>query len=232
MAGRPAPPTISPRSGSDQTIEDEGRHATPEEQERLSRFTAFGACELANKIFRRAGESFAARLGRSRQRARTDRLARRSRKSHARHPIRPFHAGIRHPRHLAGAAATWDLPAGAFSTWMRDGPLLRPHAGSPRRQNRADRHRDGRHHRPDRKAPLSERPSFGMKISPRPACPTPTISSSAIRRSSDRTVRADDPAGPAPPLAARLFHRALGRAVEARRPRRLRHQPLDHGQDR
>ena len=43
-----------------QTIEDEDRHATAEEQEILSRFTAFGASDLANKLFRRAGESFAA----------------------------------------------------------------------------------------------------------------------------------------------------------------------------
>ena len=41
-----------------QTIENENRNATPEEQERLSRFTAFGASELANNIFRRAGETF------------------------------------------------------------------------------------------------------------------------------------------------------------------------------
>ena len=41
------------------TIEAEGRHASPEEQERLAKFTAFGASDLADKLFRRAGEGFA-----------------------------------------------------------------------------------------------------------------------------------------------------------------------------
>src|SRR5271167_5218102 len=41
------------------TIEAEARHARPEEQERLARFTAFGASDLADRIFRRAGDTFA-----------------------------------------------------------------------------------------------------------------------------------------------------------------------------
>ena len=40
-------------------IEAEGRGARPEEQERLARFTAFGASDLADRIFRRAGDAFA-----------------------------------------------------------------------------------------------------------------------------------------------------------------------------
>ena len=40
-------------------IEAEGRHARPDEQERLAKFTAFGAVDLADKLFRRAGEGFA-----------------------------------------------------------------------------------------------------------------------------------------------------------------------------
>ena len=40
-------------------IEAEGRHARPDEQERLARFTAFGASDLADKLFRRAGDGFA-----------------------------------------------------------------------------------------------------------------------------------------------------------------------------
>jgi hypothetical protein len=40
-------------------IEAEGRHANAEEQERLAKFTAFGAVDLADKLFRRAGEGFA-----------------------------------------------------------------------------------------------------------------------------------------------------------------------------
>ena len=39
-------------------IEDEARPATAEEQERLARFTGFGATDLANNFFRRAGEGF------------------------------------------------------------------------------------------------------------------------------------------------------------------------------
>jgi adenine-specific DNA methylase len=40
-------------------IEAEGCHARPDEQERLARFTAFGGADLADKLFRRAGEGFA-----------------------------------------------------------------------------------------------------------------------------------------------------------------------------
>jgi hypothetical protein len=39
-------------------IEADGRHATPEEQARLALFTGFGASELANALFPRAGEAF------------------------------------------------------------------------------------------------------------------------------------------------------------------------------
>ena len=39
-------------------IAAEDRHATPEEQEALSRFVGFGASELANSLFRRPGEAF------------------------------------------------------------------------------------------------------------------------------------------------------------------------------
>jgi N12 class adenine-specific DNA methylase/adenine-specific DNA methylase len=41
-------------------IEEEKRNATPDEQEILCRFTGFGASELANTLFRRAGELFSA----------------------------------------------------------------------------------------------------------------------------------------------------------------------------
>ena len=39
-------------------IEQDDRPATAEEQALLSRFTGFGASELANTLFRRAGEAF------------------------------------------------------------------------------------------------------------------------------------------------------------------------------
>jgi predicted RNA methylase len=45
------------------TIEAEARHARPDEQERLARFTAFGASDLADRIFRRAGDAFAPAWG-------------------------------------------------------------------------------------------------------------------------------------------------------------------------
>jgi hypothetical protein len=40
-------------------IQAEGRRARPDEQEQLAKFTAFGATDLADKLFRRAGEGFA-----------------------------------------------------------------------------------------------------------------------------------------------------------------------------
>ena len=42
-----------------QQIEQAGRPATAEEQAILSRFTGFGASELANNLFRRQGQNFA-----------------------------------------------------------------------------------------------------------------------------------------------------------------------------
>ncbi len=88
-----------------QAIEDENRNATPDEQDLLARFTAFGAGELANNLFRRAGDELSGRLGRTRQPARAAGFARGSRQPRPRHPIRAFHAGIRRPRHLGGLAA-------------------------------------------------------------------------------------------------------------------------------
>jgi len=41
-----------------QQIEGEGRHATPDEQAKLALFIGFGASDLANAFFRRAGEGF------------------------------------------------------------------------------------------------------------------------------------------------------------------------------
>lgn len=41
-----------------QQIEADARHATPEEQAKLALFTGFGATDLANTFFRRAGEGF------------------------------------------------------------------------------------------------------------------------------------------------------------------------------
>ena len=43
-----------------QAIEDDGRHATPDEQARLALFTGLGASDLANSLFRRGDEGFRA----------------------------------------------------------------------------------------------------------------------------------------------------------------------------
>ena len=56
--GRHARSTTSPPSRLAQQIEEEARPATADEQERLARFTGFGATDLANSFFRRAGEGF------------------------------------------------------------------------------------------------------------------------------------------------------------------------------
>ena len=39
-------------------IEAEGRHARPDEQERLAKFVAFGASDVADKVFRRVDHDF------------------------------------------------------------------------------------------------------------------------------------------------------------------------------
>jgi type I restriction-modification system DNA methylase subunit len=58
-AGKVAPRTIFAAIQLMADIEAKGRHARPDEQELLAKFTAFGAVDLADKLFRRAGEGFA-----------------------------------------------------------------------------------------------------------------------------------------------------------------------------
>ena len=170
-------------------------------------------------------------MGRPRPRARRTCLARGSREPQAGDAIRALHAGVHDPRHLADAAQDGLRWRPRSRARLRNGPLLRPRAGSPDGQARADRRRDGPHDGPDRKTPLSERahPTRGFhqgaasrRLRPRDRQPAVLGPHRARRRSSRR----------APPFPARLFHCEVDRTVAARRPRRLRHLALDHGQDR
>ena len=65
MADRALAPTWKVRAADNiaaihllQQIEDQARHATPEEQAKLALFTGFGASDLANSLFRRGDEAF------------------------------------------------------------------------------------------------------------------------------------------------------------------------------
>ncbi len=85
-------------------IEADGRHARGDEQEQLAKFTAFGASDLVDKLFRRAGEGFAPAWEDLGLELRAARFARGSRESQAGDAVRTFYAGVHDPRHLAGAA--------------------------------------------------------------------------------------------------------------------------------
>ena len=95
------------------TIEAEARYARPDEQERLARFTAFGASDLADRIFRRGGDAFAPAWEDLGVELEGLRLARRPRQPQAGHPIRPLHARVHNPRHLARFASD------GFRRWAR-----------------------------------------------------------------------------------------------------------------
>ena len=170
-------------------------------------------------------------MGRAWPRARRARLARGSRESQAGDAIRALHAGVHDPRHLAGAQPDGVRRRPRSGAGLRHGSLLRPRAGAIDGQAGADRRRDGRDDRPDRQAPLPERPH--------PARGFHQGAASRRFRSRDRQPAVLGPhrarhrsCRRAAPFPARLFHRALDRAAEARRPRRFRHLALDHGQGR
>ena len=183
-----------------------GRAGAPRQIRRLRRL----GCRRQGLPPRRPG--FRAGMGGYRPRARTGGLARGPRKPQARDAIRPFHARVHRPRHLAGAP-----PHGLFRrarprARLRDGPLLRPCAGAAVGQARADRRRNGRDDRPDRKTPLSERPhpprgfhegEIAGALRSRDRQPA-LLGPHRARRRSGRG---------AAPFPARLFHRALRRAA-------------------
>ena len=85
-------------------IEDEARPATAAEQEQLGKFTGFGASDLANSFFRRAGEAFRPRLGGSRQRAGAAGVGRGDVGPGAVGAVCPLHAGVHGAGHLARGA--------------------------------------------------------------------------------------------------------------------------------
>ena len=212
-------------------IEAEGRHARPDEQELLAKFTAFGATDLADHLFRRAGEGFAPAWEDPRPRARSARLARGSRQSQECDAIRAFHAGVHDPRHLAGAAQDgvrrrarararlWNGLFFAFAPEALAGKLaltgvemdaITARIAKLLYPNARIRHQDFT------KARL------------------PDVFDLAIRNLpfSDRTVRADDAAGLTAAFPPRLFFRPIDRAAAAWRACGFRHLALDDGQDR
>ena len=162
-------------------IEEEKRNATADEQEILSRFTGFGASELANALFRRAGEIFSAGwedIGdQLEQLVSRDELASLARST----PICPLHPGIRHPRDLARRPAHGLFRRPHSRARLRIGTFLRPYARTPSPVKPASP--ASRPMRQRRASPPSfiRTPGSGMKISPRRVWRRPTLSPSATR---------------------------------------------------
>ena len=164
-------------------IEAEKRNATPEEQDVLSRFVGFGARDLADMMFRRAGETFAEGwedLGEELERlVPREELASLARATQYAHYTPEFIIrAIWRARPAHGLCRRRDPGAR-----MRDRALLLPHAGSASPANRASP--ASRWTPPPRGSPLScfRTPGSGARISPRRASPRASSSSSAIRRS-------------------------------------------------
>ena len=171
-------------------------------------------------LFRRAGEGFAQAGKISATSSRSSFRAKISRPQ-AGDAIRAFHAGVHDPRHLAGAAQDGLRRRAGARARLRDRPLLRPRAGSARGQARLTG---------VRWTPTTARiakllyPNARIRHEDftKARLPETSISPSAIRRS--RTAPSAPTTRPATaPFPARLFHRAVDRAVEAGWPRRLRH---------
>ena len=157
-AGKRAQRTISPRSDLMTTIEAEARHARPDEQERLARFTAFGACDLADPLFRRAGDTFAPAwedLGvELEQLVSRDELANLKRATQYAHYtpefiIRAIWRDVRQMGFDGGRVLEPGCGSGLFFA-------LCPEALAGKTS--ADRRRGGPVNRPDRQTPLPERP--------------------------------------------------------------------------
>ena len=212
-------------------IEAEARHARPDEQEQLAKFTGFGATDLADHLFRRAGEGFAPAwedLGLELEElvSRED-LANLKRATQYAHftpefMIRAIWRALSKMGFDGGRVLEPGCGTGLFfalapepltaklaltgvemdAVTARIAKLLYPNARI--------RHEDFT------KARLPD--VFDLAIGNPPF--------------SDRTVRADDPAGE---LRLSLHDYFIARSIErleARRPRRLRHLALDHGQGR
>ena len=205
-------------------IEAEGRHARPDEQELLAKFTAFGAVDLADKLFRRAGEGFAPAwedLGLELERlvSRED-LASLSRATQYAHFTPEFIV-----RAIWRTLRRMGFDGGrVLELRLRDGHVLllfAPEAlfGKP---GRVDRHRNGPNALPGSPNSSTRTPSSGTRISRRRDCRNCSTFAIGNPPFSDRTVRADDPAGELRLSLHDYLHRPLGRAAAARRPCRFR----------
>jgi len=211
-------------------IEEEARNATAEEQERLALFTSFGASDLANNIFRRSAEDAFPKgwdtLGEDLEElvspAELASLARVTQYAHFTPEFMVAGCGAR--------SAAWASPRSRPRTRMRDRPLLRPHAGSPRDKTTLT----GVEMDPvtARIAKLLH-PSARIRAEDftKARIARLTTSSSATRRSA-AAPSARRSGRPAQPVAPRLLHREVDRAAAAGRTRGLRYKPLDHGQGR
>ena len=150
--------TISPRSDSWPRSRPKAATRAPTSRSGWRASPRSALSDLADKLFRRAGDAFAPAWEDLGARTRRARLARGPRQPEAGDPIRPLHAGVHDPRHLARLAQDGFRRRPRPRAGLRNGPVLRPRAGSARRQAGADRRRNGPHDRPDRQTPLPERP--------------------------------------------------------------------------
>ena len=177
------------------------------------------------------GEELPARLGRARPGAGAAGLAGGADGARPLDPICPLHARVPDPRHLGGAAADGFRRRPGPRARLRHGPVPGPGSRGHRRRHAVHRDRGRADHRIDRPAPVPGRPHPPGGLHPRQA--------GARLRSRHRQpalLRPDGarprPCGTAGPGAARLVHRPQPRAAAPGRARRLRHQPLDPGQER
>ena len=172
-----------------------------------------------------------ARLGRARPGAGAAGLAGGADGARPLDPICPLHAGVPDPRHLGGAAADGFRRRPGPRARLRHGPVPGPGSRGHRRRHAVHRHRGRADHRIDRPAPVPGRPHPPGGLHPRQ--PGGRLRS---RHRQPALLRPDGarprPCGTAGPGAARLVHRPQPRAAAPGRARRLRHQPLDPGQER
>ena len=165
------------------TIEAEGRHARPDEQERLAHFTAFGASDLADRLFRRAGDAFAPAwedLGVELEGlVSRDDLANLKRATQYAHytpefMVRAIWRALRRMGFDGGRVLEPGCGTGLFFALCPEA-LVGKLALTGVEMDPNDR--------PDRQTPLPERPHPRTRISRRRDCRSSTTSQSAIRRS-------------------------------------------------
>ena len=109
-------------------IEVEGRCARPDEQERLAKFTGFGASDLADKLFRRAGEGFAP-IWKDRG-LELEQLVSRGDLASLKRATQYAHYTPEFMVHAIWRASDWLRRRPGFGAGLRQRPLLRPRAGA------------------------------------------------------------------------------------------------------